>query len=220
MNPIPEKDALRGVKSVSYKRFIWKKLWITYPSVAANTPIVFANVQYDRTNEKNVMKQNIASLRFNMVSMRCNANIPNNEVDSNHLITEIPEDEQFDIRGIDEQGPDWKLKRKFTSLFYLHSGMITETAEFFYVEVAVGRSSASKKPLWMSKKKRDPAKEAERSRQERLENHSCLYEEREKMKRSSELESRHLSAVGRAWNVNDNRRVIMSVSIPEASGGG
>ncbi|KAF7932075.1 uncharacterized protein EAE97_009096 [Botrytis byssoidea] len=64
------------------------------------------------------------------------------------------------------------------------------------------------------------AKEAERSRQELLENQSCFHEERGKMKRSSQLESRHLSVVDQAWTMNDNKRAIMSASISEASGSG
>jgi hypothetical protein len=52
-----------------------KDLLSTYPAVAANTSIVFANVQYDRTNAKNVVKQSIAPIRFNVVSMRYNPNI-------------------------------------------------------------------------------------------------------------------------------------------------
>lgn len=63
--------------------------------------------------------------------MRYNANITIQEDGLSHLITEILEDEQFDMRGIEEQAPAWKFKRKFTSRFYLYSSMITETAEFF-----------------------------------------------------------------------------------------
>jgi hypothetical protein len=47
----------------------------TYPAVAANTSIVFAKVQHDRTNAKNVVKQSIAPIRFKVVSMRYNPNI-------------------------------------------------------------------------------------------------------------------------------------------------
>lgn len=52
-----------------------KGLLRTYPAVAANTSIVFANVQYDRTNAKNVVGQSIVPIRFNVASMRYNPNI-------------------------------------------------------------------------------------------------------------------------------------------------
>ncbi|THV44618.1 hypothetical protein BGAL_0606g00040 [Botrytis galanthina] len=104
--------------------------------------------------------------------------------------------------------------------------MITETAEFFVAKSSdwdILISQKQKKLLWMSKKKRDPEVEQgefKRVRQERLENQSHLYVEREKMKGSSQLDSRHPSAAGRAWTVDDNRRAIMPASISEANGSG
>ncbi|TEY38782.1 hypothetical protein BOTCAL_0476g00090 [Botryotinia calthae] len=159
------------------------------------------------------------------------------EVGLSHLIIEIPEDEQVQMVGIEEQGPGWKFKRKFKSRFYLYSSITTETAEFFvtkssdwdilisqkqYAKSTAEKGPASKKLLWMSKKKRDPAeqREFEWSQQELLENYRLLYEEREKAKRISQLENRHLPAAGRAWTVDDNRRAIMPASMSGASGSG
>ncbi|TGO41838.1 hypothetical protein BHYA_0015g00010 [Botrytis hyacinthi] len=168
------------------------------------------------------MKQTTAPIRFNVVSMTNNANITIREVGSRHLITEIPEDEQFDMHGIEEQGPDWKFKRKFTSRFYLSSSKIAETGEFLVTKSSDWDILISQKHIRctnMSVAKEAEQREFEWSQQELLENQSRLYEEREKMKRSSQLESRHLSAVGRAWTVDDNKKAIMPTSISEASGG-
>ncbi|KAF7870111.1 uncharacterized protein EAF02_009301 [Botrytis sinoallii] len=211
-------------------------LQLKYPDMTVFTAVICPEVQDDQP-----LKMVVARVLLDTGS---DVNIVSEKylqgVGLRHLITEIPEDEQIDMGGIEEQGPDWKFTRKFTSRFYLYNSTTTETAEFFvtkssdwdilisqkqHVKLALERSSVSKKLLWMSKKKRDPAKEAEqrefeRSRQELLENQSRLYEEREKMKRSSQLESRHLPAAGRAWTFDDNRRAIMPASISEASGSG
>ena len=95
------------------------------------------------------------------------------EVGLSHLVTQIPEDEQFEMGGIEEQGPAWKFERKFTSRFFLYSSRTTETAEFFvtkssdwdilisqkqYVKLAADRNSARTKLLWMPRKKRNPSK--------------------------------------------------------------
>ncbi|KAF7881395.1 hypothetical protein EAF00_011764 [Botryotinia globosa] len=75
-----------------------------------------------------------------MVLMRYTANIPINEVSSSHLITEIPEDEHSVITETAEsfatKNPVWDI-------------LISQKQ---YVEVAVERSSARKKLLWMSRK--------------------------------------------------------------------
>lgn len=94
------------------------------------------------------------------------------EVGFSHLVTQIPEDEQFEMGGIEEQGPAWKFERNFTSRFFLYSSRATETAEFFvtkssdwdilisqtqYVKLAADRNSARAKLLWMPRKKRNPS---------------------------------------------------------------
>ncbi|KAF5875424.1 uncharacterized protein Bfra_003878oa [Botrytis fragariae] len=211
-------------------------LQLKYPDKTTLTAVICPEVQGDQPPKMKVARVLLdTGSEVNVVSEKYLQ-----EVGLSHLITEIPEDEQFDMGGIEEQGPAWRFKRKFTSRFYLYSSTTTDTAEFFvtkssnwdilisqkqYVKLVAERSSASKNFLWMPKRKRDPAKEAEqrefeRSRQEVLENHSRLYEERENMKRSSQLESRYLPAAGRAWTVDDNRRAIMPASISEASGSG
>jgi hypothetical protein len=95
------------------------------------------------------------------------------EVGFSHLINDIPEDEQVEMEGIEEQGPTWKFERKFTSRFFLYSSSSMETAEFFvtkssdfdvlisqkqYARIARERSSAKQKLLWMPKKKRNKSK--------------------------------------------------------------
>jgi hypothetical protein len=95
------------------------------------------------------------------------------EVGLSHLITPILEDEQFEMNGIEEQGPAWKFKRKFTSRFFLYSSRSTVTAEFFvtsssdwdilisqkqYAKLEADRNSAAKKLLWMPRKRRNPSK--------------------------------------------------------------
>jgi hypothetical protein len=53
------------------------------------------------------------------------------EVGLSQFVTQIPEDEQFEMSGIEEQGPALKFERKFTSRFFMYSSRGTETAEFF-----------------------------------------------------------------------------------------
>jgi len=57
------------------KAVSFQKTGNAYPAVAANTSIVFAIVQYDKTNAKNVVKQSMAPIRFKVVSMRYRPNI-------------------------------------------------------------------------------------------------------------------------------------------------
>lgn len=52
------------------ERLARKGLLSTYPAAAANTTIVFANIQYDRTNAKNVVKQSMGPIHFNVVLIR------------------------------------------------------------------------------------------------------------------------------------------------------
>jgi hypothetical protein len=60
----------------------------------------------------------------------------------------------------------------------------------------------------------------ERRRQMELENLRNVYDDRESMKRIRQPEGRDLSAAGRAWTIDDNRRAIMSASMSGASGSG
>ncbi|KAM0163112.1 hypothetical protein ACHAQE_002662 [Botrytis cinerea] len=211
-------------------------LQFQYPDKTVFTAVICPEVQDDQPPKRVVARVLLdTGSDVNIVSEKYLQ-----EVGLSHLITEVPEDEQVQMGGIEEQGPGWKFTRKFTSRFYLYSSITTETAEFFvtkssdwdilisqkqYAKFAAKKGPASKKLFWMSKKKRDPAKEAEqrefeRSRQELLKNHRLLYEEREKTKRISQLENRHLFAAGRAWTVDDNRRAIMPASMSGASGSG
>lgn len=90
-----------------------------------------------------------------------------------HLITQIPENEQVPIGGIEEQGPSWKFERKFCSRFFLYSSRTTSTAEFYVTKSSdwdilisqkqyarsAQKSSTERKLLWMPKKKRNPSKQ-------------------------------------------------------------
>jgi hypothetical protein len=103
----------------------------------------------------------------NIVSEKCL-----DEVGLSHLITIIPEEEQFEMSGIQEQRP-WKFEKKFQSRFFLYSRKTTETAEFFvtkssdcdilisqkqYAKLAAGLSLAKPGLLLMMKKKRSKSK--------------------------------------------------------------
>lgn len=86
---------------------------------------------------------------------------------------DIPENEQFEMSGIEEAGPAWKFSRKFISRFYLYGSRTMETAEFFvtkssdfgilisqkqYARMAELGGSPRQKLLWMPKKKRSKSK--------------------------------------------------------------
>lgn len=144
-------------------------LQVQYPDKTVFTAVICPEVQDDQPPKMVVARVLLdTGSDVNIVSEKYLQ-----EVGLSHLITEVPEDEQVQMGGIEEQGPGWKFKRKFTSRFYLYSSITTETAEFFvtkssdwdilisqkqYAKSAAKKSTASKKLLWMSKKKRDPGK--------------------------------------------------------------
>lgn len=72
----------------------------------------------------------------------------------------------------------------------------------------------------MSVEEEAEQRDFERRRQIEVENLRNVYDDRESMKRIRQPEGRDLSAAGRAWTIDDNRRAIMSASVSGASGSG
>ena len=72
----------------------------------------------------------------------------------------------------------------------------------------------------MSAEEAAEQRDFERRRQMELENLRTVCDDRESMKQIRQPEGRDLSAAGRAWTIDDNRRAIMLASMSGASGSG
>lgn len=146
-----------------------RNLQLEYPEKIVFTAVVCPEVQEDQPLKMVVARAMLdTGSDVNIISEKYLQ-----EVGLSHLITPILEDEQFEMNGIEEQGPAWKFKRKFTSRFFLYSSRSTVTAEFFvtsssdwdilisqkqYAKLEADRNSAAKKLLWMPRKRRNPSK--------------------------------------------------------------